>query len=547
MPSPLIIHNSSRRLAAPKSLLPLIAVIFVWLALNTPNRISAITPMAFASLPLEAMLLGLILLIPGRIGLLLRMAAAGLLATGIIIKAADIAAYQAFGRAFNPVLDARFPADGLQLLQGAIGPIGALLVAGLLLALLGGVFWLSHVLLTSLQDWLRRSTQISALGLMAGFGIWTVGAMAGWPGASQPFYQLAHGHLQNIRSSAADLQTFNNSVENDPYASVAGEALFDKLKGKDVLVVFVESYGRTVLDKADYAEQIRPLLQRSSRELSGQGLFARSAYLTSPTYGGISWLAHGTLLSGLWINSQVRYDRLVMSKRPSLNRLFQRAGWRTVAVQPAHTMAWPQGEYFGYDKIYAAQDLGYRGQPFNWITMPDQYTLSAVQRLERKPGQRQPVMAEIALISSHAPWTPLPQQVDWNQVGDGAIFNQARAGDTPELVWQDSRRIREQYRKSIEYALANIVAYAMTYGDDNLVMLVLGDHQPAPFVTDESENHDVLVHLISRDPKVIQAVQDWRWSDGMLPEDHAPAWGMDQLRDRLIDAFSERRPALHGR
>jgi len=228
-----------------------------------------------------------------------------------------------------------------------------------------------------------------------------------------------------------------------------------------------------------------------------------------------------------------------MSRRPSLNRLFQRAGWRTVAVQPAHTMAWPQGEYFGYDRIYAAQDLGYKGQSFNWITMPDQYTLAALQNLERQAGDRQPLMAELALISSHAPWTPLPQLVDWDQVGDGSIFNQTRAGDTPEIVWQNTERIREQYRKSIEYALANIVSYVIKYGDDNLVLLVLGDHQPAPFVTGESGNHDVPVHLISRDPKVMNAINDWQWSDGMLPAEEAPAWGMDKLRDRFIAAFSK--------
>jgi len=228
----------------------------------------------------------------------------------------------------------------------------------------------------------------------------------------------------------------------------------------------------------------------------------------------------------------------VMSQRPSLNRLFHRAGWRTVAVQPAHTMAWPQGEYFGYDRIYAAQDLGYKGQTFNWITMPDQYTLSALQALERKPGARQPLMAELALISSHAPWTPLPDLVDWDQVGDGSIFNQARVGDTPEVVWQNTERIREQYRKSIEYALANIVSYAIKYGDDKLVLLVLGDHQPAPFVTGESDSHDVLVHLISRDSKVMDAIKDSQWTEGMLPSSDAPVLGMDKLRERFIAAFS---------
>ncbi|MDT4292023.1 sulfatase-like hydrolase/transferase [Methylomonas sp. MO1] len=504
-----------------------------------PNRLSAITPAAFAYLPLEAIVLGLALLVRGRGAVLIRWLAVGLLGTGIIMKLADIAAYQVFDRPFNPVLDSRFPADGMHLLQGAIGKSGAIVVAGLIVALLIGIFLLTNTLLRRVQRLLQGSARISGFVLCASLLVWSTCVFSGWPYAGKPFYDLLAQHVASIRTGMADLESFNNVVDSDPYAAVPDSALFEKLKGKDVLVVFVESYGRTVLDKADYAAHIRPLLQQSSAALAASGLTARSAYLSSPTYGGISWLAHGTLMSGLWINSQTRYDRLVMSQRPSLNRLFQRAGWRTVAVQPAHTMDWPQGEYFGYDRIYAAQDLSYKGQTFNWITMPDQYTLSSLQALERKPGARQPLMAELALISSHAPWTPLPELVDWDQVGDGSVFNQARVGDTPEEVWQNTERIREQYRKSIEYALANIVSYAITYGDDNLVILVLGDHQPAPFVTGESDSHDVLVHLISRDSKLMAAVDAWHWTDGMLPADNAPVLGMDKLRERFIRAFSQ--------
>ncbi|MDD1620326.1 MAG: sulfatase-like hydrolase/transferase [Methylococcaceae bacterium] len=515
------------------------ALVLIFIALVIPNRISSITPSAFACLPLEALLLGLILLIPDRTGLLLRAIAACLLATETIFKMADMAAYQVFDRPFNPVLDARFPADGMHLLRGAIGEIGALFAAGLIAALLIGIFMLMYALLGRARKLLLASPKSTGTGLFAGSCAWTALAFAGWQGASSPLYELMSMHAGNTLSSIADLEDFNGIVDSDPYAAVPNDALFDQLKGKDVMVVFVESYGRTVLDNPGYAVHVRPLLERSSAELAEKGLHARSAYLTSPTYGGISWLAHGTLLSGLWINSQVRYDRLVMSQRPSLNRLFKRAGWRTVAVEPAHTMDWPQGEYFGYDRIYASRDLGYKGQPFNWITMPDQYTLSAFQSLERKPGTRPPVMAEIALISSHAPWSPLPRLVDWNRVTDGAIFNTAREGDTPEVVWQNTERIREQYRKSIEYALANIVSYAINEGDENLVILVLGDHQPAPFVTGESRSHDVPVHLISRDSRVMDAVKDWRWTSGMLPAGDAPVWGMDKMRDRFIAAFSK--------
>ncbi|MGJ0490756.1 sulfatase-like hydrolase/transferase [Methylobacter sp.] len=516
------------------------ALVFVFIALVIPNRISSITPLAFAHFPLEAILLGLVLLVPGRAGSVIRAFAACLLAAGIIVKIADMATYQAFDRPLNPVLDSRFLADGMNLLQGAMGQIGALIVAGLLITLVMGIIVLAYVVLGRARTLLRVAPRASITGLLAGLCVWTTLALGGWQRTSAPFYDLMAMHVSNTLSSIDDLKAFSDVVDSDPYAAVPDDALFDKLKGKDVLVVFIESYGRTVLDKPDYATHVRPVLEQGGANLAAKGLFARSAYLTSPTYGGISWLAHGTLLSGLWINSQVRYDRLVISKRPSLNRLFQRAGWRTVAVQPAHTMAWPQGAYFGYDRIYASQDLGYRGQPFNWITMPDQYTLAAFQSLERQSLERTPVMAEIALISSHAPWTPLPRLVEWNQIDDGAIFNQqTREGDAPEVVWQNTEHIREQYRKSIEYALANIVSYAINYGDDNLVILVLGDHQPAPFVTGESESHDVLVHLISRDKKVMEAVKDWQWTDGMLPASHAPVWGMDKLRDRFIAAFSK--------
>jgi hypothetical protein len=517
------------------------ALAFIFIALIIPNRISSITPLAFACFPLEALLLGLVLLCPGLVGLAARIIASFLLATGIIFKMADVGTYQVFGRPFNSVLDSHFLADGMNLLQGAIGQAGAIIAVVLLITLLVGIVVFTYAALGQVQTLLRLTPKACLTGFLTALIIWAGLSFGGWQRASTPFYELISGHLSNTMSSIADLKAFSGVVNNDPYASTPDDSLFDKLKGKDVLVVFVESYGRTVLDKPDFAALIRPLLEQSSASLAAKGLFARSAYLTSPTNGGISWLAHGTLLSGLWINSQTRYDRLVMSVRPSLNRLFKRAGWRTVAVQPAHTMDWPQGKYFGYDQVYAAKDLGYRGQPFNWITMPDQYTLSSFQSLERKSGSRAPVMAEIALISSHAPWTPLPRLVGWDQVGDGTIFNQqGRVGDTPEVVWQNTERIREQYRKSIEYALANIVSYAMTYGDDNLVILVLGDHQPAPFVTGESDNRDVLVHLISRDPNVMEAVKDWDWTDGMLPSSNAPVWGMDKMRDRFIEAFSKR-------
>jgi hypothetical protein len=70
------------------------------------------------------------------------------------------------------------------------------------------------------------------------------------------------------------------------------------LRGKDVLLVFVESYGRTALD----LPVIESALDAGERRLQKAGFSSLSGFLTSPTFGGLSWLAHIPLQSGLWLD-----------------------------------------------------------------------------------------------------------------------------------------------------------------------------------------------------------------------------------------------------
>lgn len=517
----------------------LLCVLFICLVFLAPDHLSEVEWLELIGLPLEALLLGLGLLLPSRTGIVFRRLAAIALAFGIILKIADIAVYQIFARPFNPVLDFYFIANGMNLLRGALGYARAVLIAVLLIIMILAIIALSFWLLRRIQTQLISAPKLSRGILITGLAIWIAIWVGEFPGATKAFYDQLSEHVSATFRSYAELKNFKKDLELDPVlAKTPKENLFNKLKGKDILLIFIESYGRTVFDKPEFAQHVRPVLQRGSEDLKANGIGARSAYLTSSTLGGLSWLAHGSTLSGLWINSQERYDSLIMSQRPSLNRLFKNAGWRTTAVEPAITLAWPESSYFGYDQIYTANNLGYKGLPFSWVTMPDQYTLSAFQKFERQPGHS-PVMTEMALISSHAPWTPLPTLVDWKDVGDGSIFNpQTLAGDSPDTVWMDNDLIRTQFRKSIEYALADLVSYAVTYGDDNLVIVALGDHQPAPLVTGDSDNRDVPVHIIARDPKVLDAIKDWQWTDGMVPAANAPVWRMDELRPRLIETFS---------
>jgi hypothetical protein len=281
------------------------------------------------------------------------------------------------------------------------------------------------------------------------------------------------------------------------------------------------------------------VLDTAAGRLHGVGFSARSAFLTSPTFGGISWLAHSTLQSGLWIDNQLRYNELVASKRFTLSDAFGRAGWRTVGDVPSNGDAWPQGTaFYHYDQTYGDHDVGYRGPSFSYASMPDQYILSAFQRLELARAGHAPVMAEIDLVSSHTPWTPLPRLVPWSSVGDGSVFADMPAqGESPSVLWRNADQVRAAYGRSIEYSMNTLVSFVQTYPDPNLVLVVLGDHQPATVVSGQRAGHDVPISIIAHDPAVLDRISGWGWQDGMEPGPQAPVWRMDTFRNRFLTAY----------
>ena len=134
-------------------------------------------------------------------------------------------------------------------------------------------------------------------------------------------------------------------------------------------------------------------------------------------------------------------------------------------------------------------------------------------------------------MSSHAPWTRIPQLIDWNQVGDGSVFNSIPVGPTSHgrALWSDHERVRAAYGRSIEYTLNTLVSFVQHYGDDDLVLVVLGDHQPWTIVTGHGAEHDVPISIIAHDPAVLNRIAGWGWKDGLRPSPQAPVWPMERL------------------
>jgi len=310
------------------------------------------------------------------------------------------------------------------------------------------------------------------------------------------------------------------------------------LAGKNVLLVFVESYGVSALFDDRYAGVVRQRLVAMAERFEQAGLSVASGTLDSPIRGGQSWLAHATALSGQWIDNPLWYRMMLASDRATLVDDFRATGHLTHAVMPAITLAWPEGEAYGFEEIHAADDLDYAGPPLNWVTMPDQYTLHFLQQRILEPA-KSPIFAQAALVSSHAPWTPVIPVLAWEDVGDGSVFQRwENAGEAPEVLWQDVERVRDQYALALDYALHTSASWAERYVDDQTLLILLGDHQSAPLITGEDASTGVPVHVISGDASLIEPFLARGFVPGTVPvkEDAPP--GMDQLRGWLHEDFA---------
>jgi hypothetical protein len=361
----------------------------------------------------------------------------------------------------------------------------------------------------------------------------------GAPVASTSATALAIDQVHAVRTGLQDRATLARAIDRDRFRATPGDRLLAGLRGKDVLLVFVESYGRVALQSASLSPRINAVLDRGTAELRAAGFSSRSAFLTSPTFGGLSWLAHATLQSGIRIDGQRRYDQLVDSDRLTLTSAFKRAGWRAVGAMPANKRTWREGfTFYRYDEIYDRRNLGYRGPPFGLPSMPDQYVLGALHRLELARRHRPALFAEVDLLSSHAPWTSIPTLIPWDDVGDGSIFHRLPAQtSTRDALFSDADRVRAAYGRSIEYTLNTIFSFVRRYGDEKLVVIAVGDHQPARVVTGQDAGHDVPISVIAHDSKVIDRIAGWGWQAGMLPSAQAPVWPMAAFRDRFLTAF----------
>jgi phosphatidylglycerophosphate synthase len=535
------------RLAVQLSM-AVLAIALVWSDLLAPDRAWQISPAAFIRIPVELLVLVAIALVlpvwPRRIVA----AAAGILLSLLTFaKILNIAFYEYVDRAFNPVFDWGSIGSALGVVRDTIGPQRtdmALVLLGLGLILLVGAITAATIHITTVAARHRRAAFRSLAGLTT---VWAVCAalslqfIPGSPVASTSAAGLAMEQVRATQAAFSDQRLFERAIRSpDPQARTPASDLLAGLRGKDVIIAFVESYGQVSIEGTSSSPGIDAVLRRSNASLASAGWSSQSAWVTAPGFGGISQEAHSTLQSGLWVNSRQRYSELVSSSRFTLSDAFDKAGWRTVGDSPAtDDESFPSGtQFYHFSQLYDRNNVGYHGPTFGYAPMPDQYILSAFQRLELAPGHK-PVMAEIDLVSSHSPWAPLPTMVPWNKVGNGSIFDPMPArGETPLSVLGSASKERKAYGTSIQYSLQALTSWVTELHDPNLVLILLGDEQPDTPITSPGASHNVPISIIARDPSVFGQIASWHWQDGLVPGRYAPLERMSAFRNRFLSAFS---------
>ena len=357
--------------------------------------------------------------------------------------------------------------------------------------------------------------------------------------ARDPEVRLTPAAVTQTYARQARLVTSALTGSKSLAGSPSMESDFAQVRGADVFLIFIESYGAVSFDRPRFAAGLaagRARLDAAIRETHRR---VASAYVESPTFGGGSWLAHLSLLSGIEVRDPDTNALLMMQNRDTLARSFSRAGFRTVALMPGLRQSWPEGRFYGFDEIYGADRLAYRGPEFGWFAIPDQFSLDRLDALEVSRPSRPPLFVFFPTISTHFPFSPTPPyQPDWRRMVnqrpyDGPDIVRAYAG---EPDWTD---FGPGYIGAMAYDLATIEGYLRKRADRDFVMILLGDHQPPAAVSGEAAPWDVPVHVIASRTAVIDGLLAHGFRSGLTPARPALT-RMHALLPVLLDVFGDR-------
>jgi phosphatidylglycerophosphate synthase len=476
---------------------------------------------------------------------------AGILTLLVMARYAAVMAPALYGRPVNLIADARYlPEVVPMLLQSAPWPLLLGLALALLL-LLGLIFVGLRWALRRLADALgaRASRRLVTLLGGATVVIYLAGVasprLAWEQGFSRP---VTLALAEQIALAPQALAAAEGELAEQGLASrpMPGSDL-GRVRGAHVVILFAESYGAATFDQSRLAAALDPARTDLAAALAETGRGVVSALVRSPTFAGASWLAHASFLSGVEVTEYGDYAQLLTQGRETLVHRFADAGYRTLGVMPGLRYPWPEGAFYGYEAVLDAQVLDYRGPEMGWWRIPDQFALARLDAAELTGGDGRPRLAVLATISSHAPFRPTPPfQPEWGRILTADPFDPAQSNPVQIISATTEANILTDpgaaYADAVAYLFRVVAGWLRHRPDLDLVLLVLGDHQPLAAVSGEGASWEVPVHLITSRTEVRDAFLAEGFAPGLVPQRPALG-GMADLTQAVLRALDSGRPS----
>ena len=228
----------------------------------------------------------------------------------------------------------------------------------------------------------------------------TAGVEATWPVVARPVTPT-YVRQADLLVSALSPARLEAALPPSP----AFDSDLAALRGADVALMFLESYGATVFDDPASRERLTPAREALAKAIAATGRRVVSAFVTSPTFGGASDMAHLGLLSGIDLSDPLRHDLLLTTGRRTLLDLFRARGYETFGFYPALSWDWPERRFYAFDRFLDGPDLGYRGPHFGFWWIPDQYAIARFDELNPIGPETRP---RFLLFSDHHQPHPVP-------------------------------------------------------------------------------------------------------------------------------------------
>ena len=447
---------------------------------------------------------------------------------------ADVTTPALYGRDINLYWDLRYMPDVARMVAAAapLWLMAAILIGVVaVLSLLYFVFRWALVRVVAALDDRRVRMTLSAVGVAAIvlFAAQHVSeAVPAVPPFATPVTETYARQVQLVTGAMSASTTLPPSPSFD--------ADLSRTRGADIFLVFVEAYGAVAYERPDIAPFLTSPRSELDTAIHDTGRRVVSAFVDSPTFGGSSWLAHISLMSGIEVRDPETNARLMTEPRDTIVTTFSRAGYRTLAVMPGLRQRWPEGSFYRFDETLGAARLDYTGPEFGWFAIPDQFTLARIDTLEVDRAPRPNLFVFYPTISTHFPFSPTPPyQPDWGRMFDAHPY------DGPSIVrayakQPDWTHFAPGYVDAVAYTYQTLAGYLRKQRGRDIVLVVIGDHQPAAAVSGEGASWSVPVHVVSSRDAILDRLLARGFHTGLAPA--RPALGrMHALLPILLDAF----------